>query len=384
MPSIAAYVRSDGVNSAVYMGEDLHVHEIALVPGHNWQAYDLTQNSGGGLVGGDLAAYVRSDGVNAVLYVSLGSVSPTVIPSYLYQLSWKVGDEQWSALNLSQDAGVPDAWFPNSPVGFARSDGWNTVIFLANSDPGFFIGEISLAPGAGHWSAGSLEDSSNVTGIAACYYRNSGRLAVYVGSSADADETAHIFQSPIYPFAGRFDRDLNLAVPAAVLPFRVAKPACYVRSDGVTAVVYSGVDEDSLHELVCLPDGSWQLGGQLATGIGLVQSPACYVRSDGVNAIVYRGPDANIYELAGNSELNSLTELFGAPLAASNPVCYVRSDKVNSVVYVGVDRLIHELYLIPGQDWQHGTPAHARPSLLPMRNRETLRPRSWSGPCFGL
>jgi hypothetical protein len=117
-----------------------------------------------------------------------------------------------------------------------------------------------------------------VTGIAACYYRNSGRTAVYVGSLTDADETPHIFQSPIYPFGGRLDRDLNLAVPAAALPFGIAKPACYVRSDGVTA-------------------------------------------------IVYRGADKKIYELAGNSELNSLTKLFGASLAASGPVCYVRSDR---------------------------------------------------------
>lgn len=355
MPSIAAYVRSDGVNSVVYMGNDFHIHEVALVPGHDWRAYDLTENSGAGLVGGDLAAYVRSDGVNAVLYSSLASSSPKVVPNYLYELSWKVGDKQWNARNLSQDAGVPAAWFPTNQVGFARSDGWNTVIFITEGDQGFFIiGELALAPGAAHWTAGNLEGSSNVTGIAACYYHNSGRTAVYVGSLTDADETPHIFQSPVYPFVGRLDRDLNLAVPAAALPFGIAKPACYVRSDGVTAVVYGGIDQDSIHELVYLP-GGWQVGGQLATGVGPVQSPVCYVRSDGVNAIVYRGADKNIYELAGNSELNSLTKLFGAPLAASDPVCYVRSDKVNSVVYVGVDKLIHELYLIPGKDWQHGT-----------------------------
>jgi hypothetical protein len=296
--------------------------------------------------------------VNAVVYALYNSVGPFDYSGSLYELSWKVGDKQWNYLNLTQDAvGLYNGPGAFAPVSVARSAGLNTVTFNAYNDNGRFIAELVRAPGAAHWSENDLYSSgsaygqsSNVIGAVACY-RN---LAVYVGYSEEAGNPPHIFQLGLPPFAGRYDPDLNVAVPTAVLPARFAMVASYVRSDDAVAIVYSGADNDSLHELVYPPGGSWQVGGQLAKGVGFV-NPFCYVRSDGVNAIVYRGPDNHIYELAGNSELSNLTKLFGAPLAAGDPFCYVRSDKVNSVVYPGFDNLIHELYLVPGQDWHHGT-----------------------------
>ncbi len=141
----------------------------------------------------------------------------------------------------------------------------------------------------------------------------------------------------------------------------------YVRSDSVNAVVYEG-NNFHIYEL-SLPfhGAAWNLGDltQL-TGAPLAASgpslsnagePSAYVRSDNVSAVVYRGSDNHIHELSlalhgAAWEKGDLTALTGAPAAAWGPVAYRRSDSVNSVVFVGANHHIYEISLpFDGKAW---------------------------------
>jgi hypothetical protein len=132
----------------------------------------------------------------------------------------------------------------------------------------------------------------------------------------------------------------------------------YRRSDKGNAVLYRGFT-NGIYELF-LPLGAsrWQLGdltGLAGASVGAAGRPACYVRSDKINAVVYRGIDNHIYELwlpdGGQTwRIQDLTATAEAPHAAGDPAAYARHDQVNSVVYRGQNNHVYELFLPSGAD----------------------------------
>jgi len=105
--AVAAYVRSDGVNSVIYTGYDGHIHEIYLTGGI-WRHGDpslitgAVPATGSSNLSSDPAGYVRSDGVNSVVYCGWGY---HIYELYLTGGNWQTGD-------LSALAGAPFACNP--------------------------------------------------------------------------------------------------------------------------------------------------------------------------------------------------------------------------------------------------------------------------------
>jgi hypothetical protein len=132
----------------------------------------------------------------------------------------------------------------------------------------------------------------------------------------------------------------------------------YRRSDDGNSVLYRGFDNHIYELFLPLGASQWQLGsltGLARASVGAAGRPACYVRSDNVNAVVYRGIDNHIYELwlpdgSVTWRIQDLTATAEAPYAAGNPAAYVRHDRVNSVVYRGQDDHVYELFLPSGAD----------------------------------
>jgi len=97
----------------------------------------------------------------------------------------------------------------------------------------------------------------------------------------------------------------------------------------------------------------------VAAGAPIAASdPIAYVRSDGISVVLFKGTDNRIRELSlsalgwGTSDLMTAS---GGP--AANGVglsAFVRADRANSVIYRTSDNHVHELKLAKGgSSWQH-------------------------------
>ena len=135
-------------------------------------------------------------------------------------------------------------------------------------------------------------------------------------------------------------------------------PRPYVRSDGRSSVVsYSRVN-DRIRELALEPGGwkHYDLQGLASGSPAEGHTPVPYVRSDGVSAVVYLSRAGQIHELtldAGGWQHHNLSTVTGAPFALDWALgAYVRGDGVSAVVYRGLGHHIHELTLADGI-WTH-------------------------------
>ena len=159
------------------------------------------------------------------------------------------------------------------------------------------------------------------------------------------------------------DRDLTAAAVAPVAYSGVIQPMAYRRSDGVSMVIYRGAD-DHIHSLYLelrRQGNNWQEVWHWANLSAITGSPTAasdpygYIRSDGISAVVYTGSDGHIHELRleGGWIGADLTYIAGAPTASGGrPVAYVRGDGINAVVYkAAVSGQICELRLDDGWKW---------------------------------
>jgi hypothetical protein len=137
-------------------------------------------------------------------------------------------------------------------------------------------------------------------------------------------------------------------------PDAASDPYGYVRSDGISSVLYTGGD-GHIHELRL--EGGWiwaDLTAIAGTPAALHLAPIGYVRGDGINAIVYyASSNSHIIELRleDSWQTADLTDLTGAPLPRSSPSAYVRSDGVSTINYAGADYHVHDLRLESGWIW---------------------------------
>jgi len=131
-------------------------------------------------------------------------------------------------------------------------------------------------------------------------------------------------------------------------------PHPYVRSDGINSVVYRGdTATQDIDELFLLADG-WHFGNISAlTGAPPASvDPQPYVRSDGISSVVFLSFDPQfglrvneLFLLADGWHLGDLTAQAGAPPSGNSARPYVRADGVNAVVYRRQDNHIIELFL---------------------------------------
>lgn len=131
-------------------------------------------------------------------------------------------------------------------------------------------------------------------------------------------------------------------------PHASSDPFGSVRSDGVSTVVYAGID-GNLHELRL--DNGWRWADLTAISGAPAAStsrPVAYVRADGIDTIVYKEfATSHIIELRLDSgwKWADLTDLAKAPLPASDLSAYVRSDGISTILYTAADKHVHEVRL---------------------------------------
>lgn len=171
------------------------------------------------------------------------------------------------------------------------------------------------------------------------------------------------------------DRDLTAAAGAPVTASGSPRPMAYRRSDGVSMVVYRGVDNHihSLYLELVRQGNSWQEVWHWADLSAITGSPTAasdpygYVRSDGISTVVYTGSDGHIHDLRleGSWIWADLTAIAAAPTATGRPIAYVRGDGINTVVYTDASvGHICELRLDDGWKWSDLTDLASAP--LPM------------------
>jgi hypothetical protein len=338
---------------------------------------------------GSPVAYVRSDGVNAVVHRSstahinelrlsssgwfwadlsdlahvpntantAGNPSPYVrsdginavvyrgVDKHIHEL--RLTSSGWVWADLSAQNGAPDA--EGDPAAYVRSDGTNAIVY---QDFGKHIQELRLTTSSGWVPA----DLSHLAGAfdahpnygPAAYVRSDGISAVVYTDLFFFVEALSLTSSGWAP------TPLS-SLPFA--PFALGNPHGYVRDDGINAVVYLDIDRHitELRPGSSGPSSSPWLPADLSDLAHVpntdfaVGNPSPYVRSDHVNAVVYRDRFNDIQELSLSSGSGwfsaDLSSLAGAPVAAGDPFGYVRSDHVNAVVYQGFDKHINELRL---------------------------------------
>jgi hypothetical protein len=139
------------------------------------------------------------------------------------------------------------------------------------------------------------------------------------------------------------------------------QPMAFVRSDGVPMVIFRGKDYHVIAIYMELPSlgNNWQQMWQWAdltaiTGSHLADSePFGYVRNDGISTVVYIGIDGHVHDLRleGSWIWADLTNISGAPNATGRAIAYVRGDGVNTVIYPGPKCHVYELRLENTWKW---------------------------------
>jgi hypothetical protein len=240
------YLRADGVDAVLYVDGNRRVHEITRVGA---TSIDLDYGiapinapmAAGGQFNGpvpDVIGYVRADNRSAVVYRDTNSHVIEILHN-------PGGNPSWVVYDLTSLSGAQVVVAKGSAFPYARSDGYNTIVYAANDAQIHELAAFNTTgPGSGAWGDYSL---SVVTGT-------------FTGPSSD--------------------------------------PWGYRRSDGWNCVVYIG-DDNKLHELAFYPGSGWSHGilPAVSPWSGLHRRPSGYIRGDGLNAVVYLGTDGLIHEL---------------------------------------------------------------------------------------
>lgn len=306
--SPAGYAREDGFSSIVYRASSNHIFEMYRDQ-IGWHQGDLSL--GATLAASSPSAWRRADHIASVLYRSADN---HIRELYQNGGGWGAGD-----VSVSAGATAAAALAVGTPTGYVRADGGNAIVYRAADN---HVKEIYAAPGSG-WSLGDISSTA-------------GALTASQLASGDA--------------------------------------VGFVRSDGASSIVYRSADNHIRGIYLAagaswVPEDPWALSGAPSTALA-VGNPSVYVRSDGISAIVYRSSDGNIHELAllvsltvapgggmtvtRNWAYGALTQNLGAPLAASDPSAFVRSDTVNSITYRATNGDLRELTLndVNNVGWQ--------------------------------
>jgi hypothetical protein len=168
--------------------------------------------------------------------------------------------------------------------------------------------------------------------------------------------------------------DTDLTVAAGGAPLVYGPFSALRRGDGVSAIYYHGpYDSDNLSHLyeLRLEGGVWkwsdltQISG--APWAVYYDTTESYVRSDGITAVVFHGGyyNSHLFELRLEDtwKWSDLTPTPGTPLPGGGGSAYVRSDNISTVVYTGgSDYHIYELRLESVWVWADLTAAASAPT----------------------
>ncbi|AUX45860.1 uncharacterized protein SOCE26_073560 [Sorangium cellulosum] len=336
------YVRGDGVSVVLHRSADNHIRELTL-GSSGWDAWDLSAGTGAPLAASDPFGYVRADGVSAVLYRSSDG--------HIRELTLNTSaGTPWQKWDLS--AGTGAALAVGKPFGYVRRDAVSAVVYRSAGDN--HIRELALT-GSG-WQAGDLSAGTGAPAAASdpvAYIRHDGVNAVVYRSGDN-----HIRELTLDTAAGTPWQKWDLTAGTGA-PLAAGTPFAYIRSDGVSAVVYRSSGDNHIRELALTSSG-WQ-HWDLSAGTGApaaASDPVAYIRHDGVTVVTYRSSGDNHIRELTLSNLGwldwDLSAGTGAPAAAGTPAAYKRADNVSAILFrSSSDSHIRELALTSSgwEDW---------------------------------
>jgi hypothetical protein len=289
-----------------------------------------------------------------------------LIPAVLYLTSDQHIHEialkgTWQARDLTAAAGAP-LFHPQTygPIGFQRSDGVSMAIYRGEDNHIHAIYLALVLQGntwqeVWHWAdltaiTGSPDAASDPYG----YVRSDGiSTVVYVGTDS------HIHDLRLETSWIWADLTLIAGAPSAAAKTRIV---AYVRGDGINTIVFRALSDGHICELRL--DNGWKWADLSAlSGLPIPTiipweyvRLSAYVRSDGISTINYTSADGHIYDIRlENTWIGAdLTAISGGPIPASEPVGYVRSDGINAIVYSSWDLVSYHIYeLRLDSGWQY-------------------------------
>lgn len=265
-----------------------------------------------------VVGYARSDGYNSVLReASNGDMHELFL-----------GSGNWGVATL-----VPGAPVITSKITpYRRADGKNVVVYRSNAH----IVELAWVNNAWTWfDLSYVAGAPDAVGSPTAYVNADGVNAVVY-----RDAAGHIHELSM---GTRGWRHTDLTTASGVANYASSDPSAFVRSDGFSSVTYRS--DTHVVELFKAPGYTWGFGfPSYATGAPAASSrPFGYTRSNGSNAIVYRS-GSSIIELTNTSSgWEDLNITSGGAAATGDPMAYVRTDGVESVLYRSSGGAIFEL-----------------------------------------
>jgi hypothetical protein len=149
------------------------------------------------------------------------------------------------------------------------------------------------------------------------------------------------------------------------------RPFPYVRSDGLSAIVYKGSD-NHIHELSNTGPAGWSDTDLYVIShetVSAATDPWGYKRSDNKNAVLFIGGDSKLHELEATTNDWSTVNLPAVTPASFRPSGYVSPTGVNSVVYISGGftgtNVLHQLTL-SGTTWTDEVPSGANGCVRPL------------------
>ncbi len=291
----AYVISSDNVPRVIYVADN-HIHELRLPPGGKspWVDADLSAigQSSVGAQGGPFGYVTQSDGTARVVYLGTNL--------HIHELHLSPG-AGWADADLSALGHSPTTSASN-PSAYVTPDNTARVVYRGADG---HVHELRLSPGAG-WADADLSSIAKsgfiAAGVPFGYVTPDGTARVVYDGWVDPTPPFHVHELRLAP-GGKspwFDADLTSIGKSATKP--AENPFAYVTpGDNTARVVYVGQDSH-VHELHLPPGGKspWtdadlsSIGKALTNAVGDTQA---YVTSDNVPRVVYQGADHHIHEL---------------------------------------------------------------------------------------
>lgn len=311
-------------------------------PGKNWEVSapnfrDWAQ----GLIGNDTAfgslrGIERNDALSAIYYLSSSKV-----------IELAHTDSGWVRTDLSSLLGGPTP--ATLPQAVTRFDGYTSVYFKTSTNR---IHEFALRHGGG-WSHGDVTTSAG--GPEAFGQPYAFALSNRVTAVVFRTIQGAVHQFRLLPGATRWT---NVDVTAQTgAPATWSDPIGFVRADGQNSIVYRSADGHirELRQGFASPAYVHHDLTQLAGATPAVGQPRPYTRSDGVSAVVYRGANNEIHELANINNgwvfTNISSQVSLPTMGSTDPIAFVTQNGSTVIVAKTVNNHIYQIRLLEGFGW---------------------------------
>lgn len=284
---------------------------------------------------GDPSAPAPAPPVGSISVMTTATDKPWIAYRAASGQVWVRSYQQWNAWpsrNVTALSGAPTA--VSDPVAFESGAGYSSIIYRGSN--GHIYELFTTNPFGNAWQWGDLSAWTNApaaTGTPAAYRRSDLFTAVvYRGTNG------HIYE--LYrPSDGGANWQVGDLTALTGAPRAAGDPFGYTRSDLYNAVLYRGSDRQIYLIEKRQSGGMWEWSSPSAIAQAPLAkgNPSAYSRWDGVTSVVYRGMNDHVYEIyrpspvqvpGGTWSAGDLTLLTSASLASGDPAGWWIQKKV--------------------------------------------------------